>query len=96
MNEPDTKEGSSESPAGRDGPNGATTREPSARSLRYREHRVPRRHRVFVNRNLRMSRIRAIGFDLDHTLAHYDPIAVEELAFDLTKRKLVENKGYPR
>jgi HAD superfamily 5'-nucleotidase-like hydrolase len=96
MNEPDTKEGSSESPAGRDGPNGTTTREPSARSLRYREHRVPRRHRVFVNRNLRMSRIRAIGFDLDHTLAHYDPIAVEELAFDLTKQKLVEHKGYPR
>ncbi len=74
---------------------GANPREPSARALRYREHRVPRRHRVFVNRNLRMTRIRAIGFDLDHTLAHYDPIAVEELAFDLTKRKLVERKGYP-
>jgi len=74
----------------------AVPREPSARALRYREHRIPRRHRVFVNRNLRMTDIRAIGFDLDHTLAHYDPIPVEELAFDLTKRKLVENKGYPR
>jgi HAD superfamily 5'-nucleotidase-like hydrolase len=70
--------------------------EPSARALRYREHRIPRRHRVFVNRNLRMTKIRAIGFDLDHTLAHYDPVAVETLAFDLTKRKLVETKGYPR
>jgi HAD superfamily 5'-nucleotidase-like hydrolase len=69
--------------------------EPSARAVRYREHRVPRRHRVFVNRNLRLSKIRAIGFDLDHTLAHYDPVPVERLAFDLTKRKLVEKRGYP-
>ncbi|HEX7077469.1 MAG TPA: HAD-IG family 5'-nucleotidase [Candidatus Eisenbacteria bacterium] len=74
----------------------APSREPSARALRYREHRIPRRHRVFVNRNLRMTQIRAIGFDLDHTLAHYDPKTVEALAFDLTKRKLVANKGYPR
>ena len=74
----------------------AAPREPSARALRYREHRIPRRHRVFVNRNLKMTDIRAIGFDLDHTLAHYDPLPVEELAFDLTKQKLVANKGYPR
>jgi HAD superfamily 5'-nucleotidase-like hydrolase len=74
----------------------AAPREPSARALRYREHRIPRRHRVFVNRNLRMTKIRAIGFDLDHTLAHYDPVPVETLAFDLTKQKLVEIKGYPR
>jgi HAD superfamily 5'-nucleotidase-like hydrolase len=73
----------------------AAPHEPSARQIRYREHRIPRRHRVFVNRNLRMTQIRAIGFDLDHTLAHYDPTSVEELAFDLTKQKLVENKGYP-
>ncbi|MEK7317038.1 MAG: 5'-nucleotidase domain-containing protein, partial [Candidatus Eisenbacteria bacterium] len=72
----------------------AAPRDPSARALRSREHRIPRRHRVFVNRNLRMTRIRAIGFDLDHTLAHYDPIPVEELAFDLTKKKLVESRGY--
>ncbi len=76
--------------------NPATEHEPSARALRSREHRIPRRHRVFVDRNLRLSKIRAIGFDLDHTLAHYDPIPVEELAFDLTKRKLVETKKYPR
>ena len=69
--------------------------EPSARAIRYREHRIPRRHRVFVNRNLRMTQTRAIGFDLDHTLAHYDPVSVEGLAFDLTKQKLVQNKGYP-
>jgi HAD superfamily 5'-nucleotidase-like hydrolase len=73
----------------------AQAHEPSARALRYREHRIPRRHRVFVNRNLRLSKIRAIGFDLDHTLAHYDSLPVERLAFDLTKRKLVERRDYP-
>ncbi len=76
-------------------PASVLTHEPSVRALRYREHRIPRRHRVFVDRNLRLTKIRAIGFDLDHTLAHYDPVPVEELAFDLTKRKLVEERGYP-
>ena len=73
-----------------------TEPDPSVKALRYREHRIPRRHRVFVNRNLKLSKIRAIGFDLDHTLAHYDPVPVEELAFDLTKQKLVASKQYPR
>ncbi len=70
--------------------------DPSVKALRYREHRIPRRHRVFVNRNLKLSKIRAIGFDLDHTLAHYDPVPVEGLAFDLTKQKLVASKSYPK
>jgi HAD superfamily 5'-nucleotidase-like hydrolase len=74
----------------------ATEHDPSVKALRYREHRIPRRHRVFVNRNLKMSKIRAIGFDLDHTLAHYDPVPVEELAFNLTKQKLVAAKHYPQ
>ncbi|MEO6462446.1 MAG: HAD-IG family 5'-nucleotidase, partial [Candidatus Eisenbacteria bacterium] len=56
---------------------------------------IPKPERVFVNRNLRFSQIGAIGFDLDHTLAHYDDLAIEKLAFELTKRKLVEKKGYP-
>jgi len=76
--------------------NSTTEHDPSVKALRYREHRIPRRHRVFVNRNLKMSKIRAIGFDLDHTLAHYDPVPVEELAFDLTKQKLVASKHYPQ
>ncbi|HEX7878614.1 MAG TPA: HAD-IG family 5'-nucleotidase [Candidatus Eisenbacteria bacterium] len=59
------------------------------------ERRISKQGRVFVNRNLRLPSLGAIGFDLDHTLAHYAPIPVETLAFDVTKRKLVENKGYP-
>lgn len=57
---------------------------------------LDRKARVYVNRNLRLSSIGAIGFDLDHTLAHYDPLPVERLAFRLTQEKLVEKKGYPR
>lgn len=57
---------------------------------------IPRAHRVFTNRNLRLEGIEAIGFDLDHTLAHYDSNPVERLAFELTKRKLVKKRNYPR
>jgi HAD superfamily 5'-nucleotidase-like hydrolase len=57
---------------------------------------IPKAERVFVNRNLRFSQIAAIGFDLDHTLAHYDALPIEKLAFELTKKKLVEKKGYPK
>ncbi len=51
--------------------------------------------RIFVNRNLRLRSIGAIGFDLDHTLAHYRRESVDELAFRITQRKLVEKWGYP-
>ncbi len=65
-------------------------------SLFPAESKIPRQNRVFVNRNLRLPSIGAIGFDLDHTLAHYDPIQVEELAFRTTQNKLVEHRGYPK
>ncbi len=51
--------------------------------------------RVYVNRNLRLSSVGAIGFDLDHTLANYDAIAIERLAFQITQEKLVAKRGYP-
>jgi len=55
---------------------------------------IPLAGRIFVNRNLRMSGLEAIGFDMDHTLAVYDPGPFEELAFDQTKAKLLA-AGYP-
>src|SRR6185503_8730840 len=58
-------------------------------------HGVPRTGRIFVNRNLRMRSIGAIGFDLDHTLAHYRIREVDELAFRITQEKLVAQRGYP-
>ena len=69
---------------------------PTRRSFPLSDRFIPKSDRVFVNRNLRFSQITAIGFDLDHTLAHYDALAIEKLAFEVTKRKLVEKRGYPR
>lgn len=56
---------------------------------------IPSVHRIYVNRNLRMSGIEAIGFDMDHTLALYDPEPFEELAFEQAKKKLLA-AGYPQ
>src|SRR4029079_7841078 len=44
---------------------------------------LPQR-RVFVNRALRMERIRCIGFDLDWTVAPYYPLPIEELVLGLS------------
>ena len=51
---------------------------------------------VFCNRELKMSGIRAIGFDMDYTLAQYQQPAFDKLAFDGAKEKLVEKLGYPK
>ncbi|MBP7669054.1 MAG: HAD-IG family 5'-nucleotidase [Candidatus Eisenbacteria bacterium] len=56
---------------------------------------VPRAQRIFVNRNLRLGSVRAIGFDMDHTLAMYRAEPFEQLAFQKTMQKLVE-RGYSR
>jgi len=50
---------------------------------------------VFCNRELKMSHIRAIGFDMDYTLAQYQQPAFDKLAFDGAKEKLVKKLGYP-
>ncbi len=42
-----------------------------------------------------MASIRAIGFDMDHTLAIYDRENFEELAFNITLEKFIE-AGYPK
>jgi len=55
----------------------------------------PSELRIYVNRNLRMSSITAIGFDMDHTLALYNAATFERLCFDLALDLLVTRKGYP-
>jgi hypothetical protein len=45
---------------------------------------------IFCNRELKMSHIKAIGFDMDYTLAQY-----QQPAFDRAKEKLVHQLGYP-
>ena len=56
---------------------------------------VPRKNRVFCNRNLRMDSIEMIGFDMDYTLALYHQDKLEQLSIELTLRKLIEKHGYP-
>lgn len=54
-----------------------------------------RPRRVFVNRNLRLQKIRFVGFDLDWTLADYRRDALDPATFDLALHYLVEEMGYP-
>ncbi len=51
--------------------------------------------RVFTNRNLRMTSIEAMGFDMDHTLAVYNTDNFNRLCFELAIDRLVRDKGYP-
>ena len=51
--------------------------------------------RVFTNRNLRMTSITAMGFDMDHTLAVYNTDNFNRLCFELAIDRLVRDKGYP-
>ncbi len=55
---------------------------------------IPRPDRVFVNRNLRMSSIRWVGFDMDYTLAIYRQEQMDALSIQLTVERLIR-RGYP-
>jgi HAD superfamily 5'-nucleotidase-like hydrolase len=55
----------------------------------------PPARRIFVNRALRMEKIRCIGFDLDWTIAPYYRLPMEELIFELALDRLVAHHGYP-
>eukprot|EP00744_Colponema_vietnamica_P003600 GILI01005491.1.p2 GENE.GILI01005491.1~~GILI01005491.1.p2 ORF type:complete len:552 (+),score=206.83 GILI01005491.1:56-1657(+) len=50
--------------------------------------------RIYVNRDLRMDKIKYFGFDMDYTLADYKSPATEALAHRLAARNLVA-QGYP-
>jgi hypothetical protein len=52
-------------------------------------------HGVFCNRELRVDNLKAVGFDMDYTLAQYQQPAFDKLAFDGAKEKLVHSLGYP-
>ena len=53
---------------------------------------VPRQ--VFVNRNLHLSKVEMVGFDMDYTLAIYHLRRLEQLSYDLTVDRLIDNCGY--
>ena len=52
--------------------------------------------KVFCNRSLNMSKIESIGFDMDYTLAMYNPATFEQMSYDETVKKLVSAYGYPK
>jgi HAD superfamily 5'-nucleotidase-like hydrolase len=56
---------------------------------------VPRSREIFVNRNLRMDKIEAVGFDMDYTIAMYHLQRLETLAFRMTLARMIETLGYP-
>jgi HAD superfamily 5'-nucleotidase-like hydrolase len=56
---------------------------------------VPRTRQIFVNRNLRMDKIEAVGFDMDYTLAMYHLQQLETLAFRMTLARMISTLGYP-
>jgi 5'-nucleotidase len=55
---------------------------------------IARQRRVFCNRNLRMSGIAWVGFDMDYTLAIYNQKEMDELSIRATIEKLIA-RGYP-
>lgn len=59
------------------------------------ESRIPYPRRVFCNRNLRLDRIRHVGFDMDYTLAIYEE-SMEHLQAEMVLERLAERYDYPR
>jgi HAD superfamily 5'-nucleotidase-like hydrolase len=70
---------------------------PSARRVSDEgaEDRLPPSKKVFALRNLPLGEIRAIGFDMDYTLARYRSPEIDELAFRKAVRLLVRERAYP-
>ncbi|MBL6990646.1 MAG: HAD-IG family 5'-nucleotidase [Bacteriovoracaceae bacterium] len=50
---------------------------------------------VFTNRTLNMKKIKAIGFDMDHTLIKYFTKNFEAYTYNAIKEKLIKSKNYP-
>jgi hypothetical protein len=65
-----------------------------ARGLPHDGPGIVRPRRIFCNRNLRMSGIAWVGFDMDYTLAIYNQKEMDELSIRATIEKLIA-RGYP-
>lgn len=57
-------------------------------------HAVDPATAVYTNRDLDLSGIKLVGFDMDYTLAIYKKAPMEQLQYDLTVEKLI-GLGYP-
>ncbi|MBW2507060.1 MAG: HAD-IG family 5'-nucleotidase [Deltaproteobacteria bacterium] len=54
----------------------------------------PAGRRVYCNRNIRLDQVKAVGFDMDYTLAIYRQSEMDRQSIEATVGKLVE-RGYP-
>ena len=54
----------------------------------------PAGRRVYCNRNMRLDQVKAVGFDMDYTLAIYRQAEMDRQSIEATLSKLVE-RGYP-
>lgn len=54
----------------------------------------PREREIFANRTLNLRAIRAIGYDMDYTLVHYQEDEWERRAYEHARRGL-EDRGWP-
>lgn len=52
-------------------------------------------NRIFTNRNIKLARIGAVGFDMDFTLAQYRQAELDQLTMRLALATMVEEYGYP-
>jgi len=59
------------------------------------EARLPPAQKLYVLQTLPLPSIKAVGFDMDYTLARYRSPEIDELAFKKSLRLLVREKGYP-
>ena len=66
----------------------------AAPPLTEAEDRLPPAHKLYALRTLPMGEIKAIGFDMDHTLARYRSPEIDGLAFKKAARLLVRDRGY--
>jgi HAD superfamily 5'-nucleotidase-like hydrolase len=66
----------------------------AAPPLTEADERLPPGHKLYALRTLPLGDIRAIGFDMDHTLARYRSPEIDELAFKKAARLLVRDHQY--
>src|SRR5262249_4740351 len=51
---------------------------------------------IHANRELNMSKIKMVGFDMDYTLAVYKKLPMESIQYDLARRYMIEHMSYPQ
>jgi HAD superfamily 5'-nucleotidase-like hydrolase len=59
-----------------------------------RDRMLPPERRIYANRTLNLRALRAVGFDMDYTLIHYNVNAWEQRAYEHARARLIQ-RGFP-